>query len=131
MPRSLAAGSFEELRPVLEVHRVEVPPLSAPNETVSFEDVHDVEWDAISVATVFGPKPIVGELGVYVDCRAPRVRAAISSVLDSTAIECPGTRKRVFVDLWGESIEFLGHCAKLVRNTVHFRDREKTTTRFR
>ena len=36
---------------------------------------------------VLGPKSMVRELGVDVDCRAPRVRTAISSVLDGTAIE--------------------------------------------
>ena len=117
-------------RPVLEVHRVEVPPLSTPNETVSFEDVHYVKRDAVSVATVLGPKPIVGKLSVDVDCRAPRVRAAISSVLDGTAIERAGTRKRIFVDLWREPIELLGYRPKFGRNAVHCRDLDKTATRF-
>ena len=68
--------------------------------------------------------------GTDVDCRAPRVRTAISSVLDGTAIERAVTRKRIFVDLWREPIELLGYCAKFVRNAVHRRDLDKTATRF-
>ena len=112
------------------MHRVKVPPLSTPNEIMSFEDVHDVERDSVSVATVLGPKPVVGELSVDVDCRAPRVRTAISSVLDGTAIEGAGMRKRIFVDLWREPIELLGYRAKFVRNAVYCRDLDKTAARF-
>ncbi len=49
------------------MHRVEVPPLSTPNETVLFENVHDLERNAVSVLTVLGPKPVIGELSVDVD----------------------------------------------------------------
>src|SRR4051812_18009383 len=111
------------------MHRVEVSPFSTPNKAVSFEDVHDVKRDAVSVATVLGPKPIIGELGVDVDCRAPRVRTAISSVLDGTAIERAGTRKRIFGELWRKPIELLGYRAKFVRNAVHRRGLDKTPTR--
>src|SRR4051794_4009306 len=98
------------------MHRVEMPPLSTPNEPVPLEDLHDAERDAVSVATVLGPKPIVCELGVYVDCRAPCMRTAVSCVLDGTAIECAGTRKRIFADLWRKLTELIGYRAELVRN---------------
>ena len=105
------------------MHRVEVPPFSTPNEIVSFEDVHDLKRDTVSVVTILGPKPIVGELGIDIDGYAPRMPTAIPGVLDHTAIERASTRKGIFLYLWGESIEFLGHGAKFVRNAVHCRDR--------
>ena len=48
-------SSSQQFRPVLEVRRVEVPPLAAPDEAVSFEDLHEFERDAILVGTIPSP----------------------------------------------------------------------------
>ena len=44
-----------QLRPVLEVHRVEVSPFAAPDEAVPLEDLHDLERDAVLVGAFLGP----------------------------------------------------------------------------
>lgn len=50
--RSVCFPSWQQLRPVLEVHCVEVAPFAAPDKAMSFEDFYDVEGDAVSVGTL-------------------------------------------------------------------------------
>ena len=43
------SAGVQQLRPVLEMHRVEVQPPSAPNETMTLEYRHDLKRDPIPV----------------------------------------------------------------------------------
>src|SRR3990172_8774027 len=92
------ANSPDELRseqfgPILKVHGIEVPPLAAPNEAVLLEDFHDLGRDAVAIAALRAPQPVIGKFRIDIDRGAPGMHAAVARVFDGSAGERAGARK--------------------------------------
>lgn len=82
------------------MHRIEVPPLAAPNEAMLLEDFHDRDRDAVAVGGAFRvPQPVVRKSRIEVDSGAPCMHAAVAGVFDGAAVERAAARNGEFREL--------------------------------
>src|SRR4051812_10548330 len=87
--------SVEELRPILEMHRIKVIPLSAPYESVTLENLHDFIRNAVAVADLTGPRfslpePVIRRIYVQIYGNSIAVRARQSGISHRAADKRPG-----------------------------------------
>src|ERR1700739_2192569 len=71
--------------PILEMHRVVVRPLAAPDKAVSLEDRDDLGRYPIDVPPGSVPLPIIGVRRVDIDCGTPGVHARLARIGNGSA----------------------------------------------
>ena len=61
----------DHLRPVFEVHRIEMVPFPSPNEPMLLKDVNDLEWNAVDPGELpllfLSPYPVVAVSIIDID----------------------------------------------------------------
>src|ERR1700738_1163102 len=79
----------EQFGAILEMHRIIVIPLAAPNESVTFKYLDDFFRHAIAIGNLAGvrvPEPIIRESQIEIDGNIVRVRTWLTGVCYGPAI---------------------------------------------
>src|SRR5215469_15196292 len=72
--------AVEQLRPILEMHRVVVGPFAAPDKAVPLEDLDDLARDPIAVSGIAMAEPVVPICRIDVDRGTPSMHARLPRI---------------------------------------------------
>ena len=113
----------QKLGAIFKMHRVEVIPLTPPNESVTFKYIYDFERYIIPVlyqiACRCRPSPVVRIFRIDIDSRTISMHAALLRSYNGSATICSSAWNEISYQRGRQFFKVVDHCFQLVCNAVN------------